>query len=132
MYERTLLKSKKVLIIDDDEDIREVIRDALEQNRLVEIHEASNGIEAVEKIRELGGQLDLVVSDIRMPGMSGLAMPMKIQELGFDIPLLFVSGVNNDISMSDTPMLKKPFCTWDLMSHVNGLLDSGVAKKRAA
>ena len=67
---------KKILIVEDQEDIREVIRITLELENF-ELHEAADGVEGLR----LAGNLrpDLVLSDVMMPGMDGLQLCQRIK-----------------------------------------------------
>jgi len=67
---------KKVLIVEDQEDIREVIRITLELEDY-ELHDAANGEQGFRLAREL--RPDLVLSDVMMPGMDGLALCRQIK-----------------------------------------------------
>ena len=60
--------AKKILVVDDEEDIRELVIITLEDEGY-EMHEATNGEEAVEKAKEL--KPDLMVLDVMMPGLTG-------------------------------------------------------------
>lgn len=70
--------NQSVLIVDDEEMIREVIRDSF-QGLGLRILEAGNGKEALEKIKS--DRIDCVISDVRMPVMSGELLLAEIQKL---------------------------------------------------
>ena len=101
-----------VLIVDDDLRIRSYIRTIL-QGASVEVLEAGDGLTALEVFRVWRNKIDLVITDIRMPRMSGteLAMSLRLDHPG--IPLIFVSGdpVPADTIDSETGFLfiEKPF-----------------------
>src|SRR5260221_1585843 len=63
------MSSARILIVDDDPQIRRVLRTSLVAQDY-EVEDARNGEEALEKLRE--EKLDLVILDMNMPGMSGL------------------------------------------------------------
>ena len=68
----------KVLLVDDSEDARFLLRKRLEQKRQFQIvGEASNGVEALARIEELSP--DLVIMDVRMPGMGGIEATREIR-----------------------------------------------------
>lgn len=70
---------RRILIVDDEEHVRFIVADAL--NRLgpdVEVVEAGSGEEAMDKIRQ--APFDLVITDLRMPGMTGQELTRAIVE----------------------------------------------------
>src|SRR4029078_9704055 len=58
--------------------------------------EARNGIEALRLLDQRGGRVDLIVSDVVMPEMGGRALAERVAELGYQVPVLFVSGYTDD------------------------------------
>ena len=89
---------KIVMIVDDDEDFRFLLRDRLVRLGLMCV-EAGNGEEA--KVHLKKQPVDLVVTDFRMPKMDGLELIEWLQQTHKYIPIIFVSG---DISV---PLRKK-------------------------
>ncbi|MEP3266313.1 MAG: response regulator [Hyphomicrobiales bacterium] len=80
-----------ILLVEDEEAVRAFSSRAL-QARGYTVHEASSGIDALEKMKEVGHEIDLVVSDVVMPEMDG---PTLLGELRKDYPnlkFIFVSG----------------------------------------
>lgn len=77
----------KILIADDEEDVVSLLRDYLELNHYETIS-AYNGVEAVEKIRL---NPDLILLDINMPGMDGLAVCRQIRDY-VDCPIIFLTA----------------------------------------
>jgi FixJ family two-component response regulator/anti-sigma regulatory factor (Ser/Thr protein kinase) len=78
-----------VLFVDDEEDIRQSFRDRFEHQFQVRL--APHGMEALE-IMERGNGINVVVTDIRMPTMSGLEMIRQAKELDPDMGFIVVSG----------------------------------------
>ncbi len=69
----------KVLLVDDDPDVRILMRRVLEAKRAFQVvGEAADGVEALEKMREL--QPKLVIMDVRMPRMDGIEATKRIKE----------------------------------------------------
>ena len=79
----------KILIIDDEESIRNVLRDILEMEDY-EVDEAKDGINALSKIKK--SNFDAVICDIKMPKMDGMEVLERIQILRPDIPVIMISG----------------------------------------
>ena len=72
----------RILIVDDDPDTRDLIRDLLSQ-RGYQLDEAANGLEALEKIKK--NSYDLVILDRAMPRMTGLQVLDKLRAAAADI-----------------------------------------------
>lgn len=87
------LKSKKVLIVDDEEDLREILKDEFESAGAA-VAVAQNGLEAFELAQKTS--FDLVVSDIRMPKADGVALLKKIRAVNPKVPVvILISGFND-------------------------------------
>lgn len=79
----------RILIIDDEVSIRGILREILEQENH-EVVEASNGIEAAKKFKEY--PFELIITDLVMPGKSGIELIIELQNVAPDIPILAISG----------------------------------------
>ena len=84
----------RVLLVDDDSAVRNALRRVLE-HRGYNVFPCSSGAEALEQLA-LGGY-DAMVSDVRMPGMSGLKLLRAVREHDLDLPVILVTG-NPDIA----------------------------------
>jgi two-component system, response regulator YesN len=80
----------KILIVDDEVHIRRTIRTVLARMSFVQVCEASDGISAWEEIAAF--QPDLVIADVKMPGMDGIELLTKIRESGNELIYIIVSG----------------------------------------
>jgi len=85
--------AQRVLIVDDEVNIRFVLSELLRREGY-EATEASNGLEALEKVEE--SAFDLVIMDIRMPRMDGLTALKKMRELDPDILVLIITAHGNN------------------------------------
>lgn len=117
------MEQLKILIIEDDEDIREGVRILLEsQNYLVE--EAKNGKEGLELLTE---DTDMVVLDVMMPGMNGLKTCREIRKRSF-VPVLFLTAKTQEsdkligLMAGGDDYLSKPFSYSELLARVQALL----------
>jgi DNA-binding NtrC family response regulator len=79
----------KVLIIDDEKPIRNALRDILEYEKM-QVDDAATGIEGLQKIEK--EKYDLVLCDIKMPGMDGIEVLEKIMESTYAMPVVMISG----------------------------------------
>ena len=109
-----------ILIIEDDEDIRESVKILLE-NEGFHVIEADNGMDGLHQISE---DTDLVILDIMMPGMDGFSFCEKIRSI-VDCPILFLTAktMENDITfglgLGADDYLTKPFRIPELRARVN-------------
>jgi len=79
----------KILITDDDLDLRELLTEAV-KSWGYEVSIAKNGDEALRKLRM--DRFHMVITDLMMPGMDGLALLQKIRELDKDILVIIITG----------------------------------------
>lgn len=82
----------RILVIDDERSIRNTLKDILEYEKY-EVDLAEDGIKALDKIK--AGSYDVILCDIKMPGMDGIEVLEKFQELIPDTPVVMISGHGN-------------------------------------
>ena len=117
----------KILIAEDEKDIRELITITLEFSGH-EVFAASNGVEAVEMAKQL--QPDLIFLDVRMPVMSGYeaCKAIKTDTALANIPVVFLSAkgqeaeVQTGIGVGAVDYILKPFSPDQLIERVKDLL----------
>lgn len=78
-----------VLLVDDDVDLLLLFKESLE-NLSFTVVTASSGLLALEYLKK--NKVDCLISDINMPSMSGAELAAQLIELGFNIPLFFITG----------------------------------------
>lgn len=128
---------KKVLVIDDDACVREVIRDVLESSEC-RVLEAEAGYEGIELAKS--DNPDLVIVDFLMPGVTGVQILhiLRTSPLTWDIPVLLISGVHADelvmkaLVMDQTAYLMKPFTPSQLLAKVQEISNMEEGRKRGA
>lgn len=108
-----------VLVVDDDEDVREVAADMLQDLGYVVV-QACCGEEALELL-EARPDLDVMVTDIRMPGMSGLELAEQAAARRADMKIILVSGYFQPQAITRR-FLQKPFRTRDLAAAIQAEL----------
>lgn len=81
--------NNKILIVDDEPAIRDIIEEYLKKKGYAVAH-AGNGIDALAIVKT--GSIDLVITDIKMPGMSGVELLQKIREYNSTLPVLLATG----------------------------------------
>lgn len=82
----------RVLIIDDERPIRSTLRDILEYEK-IEVDEAEDGRIGIDKFQK--NTYDIVLCDIKMPGMDGIEVLEKLQGINPDVPVIMISGHGN-------------------------------------
>ncbi|WP_375279717.1 response regulator transcription factor [Pseudooctadecabacter sp.] len=116
-----------VLIVDDDADIRDVVRIALAQAGF-QTQEAADGAAALEAVSRL--KPDLVVLDIGLPEMDGLEVCRTVR-VSSDVPILFLTAQGDEIDrivgleMGADDYLPKPFSPRELVARVKAILRRG-------
>ena len=114
-----LARPPTVLVVDDDDDVREVAAGMLEDLGYVVV-QASNGPCALAILQERD-DLDVMVTDIRMPGMSGLELSDRVGQLRADLKVILISGYFQPQALSRR-FLQKPFRTRDLDAAIRAEL----------
>lgn len=123
-------KKYKVLITDDESDIRELLGDFLEDKGLQHFL-AENAFDALEIFKK-NPDIDIVMSDIRMPGRSGLDLLGDIKQIDEDVVVIMISAVK-DIESAISAMSKgaydyvsKPF----KLAEVGIIVDKAIDKRK--
>lgn len=111
----------RILVVDDEPDLREVL-EIIFKNQGVEVVSATNGKEALEYIKKHSDEIDLIISDIKMPVMSGSELARAVKKLGtyHGGVVLITGGVNvspDDYMDISDGLLTKPFSV-DLIMNV--------------
>jgi CheY-like chemotaxis protein len=122
--EQTLVRGKRILLVDDEEPLRACLRMMLELEGL-QVTEASNGAEALNLFTI--GEFDLVITDFQMPVMEGDKLAVNIKLLAPSMPILMVTGSGKVLRAAENPvdaLLKKPFTVTDLHRALGDLLSA--------
>jgi len=123
-----------ILVVEDEDAVRQVVQDVLERQGY-RVSTASSPAEAISVARQLGGRLDLLVSDIVMPGMNGRQLFAALATENHGLRALFISGYSDDVLQgwpeeSGPPLLRKPFTSEALGGKVRELLESAPSPGR--
>lgn len=126
---RDLSGSANILLVEDEEAVRAFSARAL-QARGHTVYEASSGTHALEVMREVGGKIDLVVSDVVMPEMDGPTLLGELRKVHPDLKIIFVSGYAEEafekhlVAGQKFAFLPKPFSLKQLATKVKEVLDN--------
>jgi CheY-like chemotaxis protein len=116
-----------ILIVEDDATIRGNVRECLQQLGY-HVVEAENGEAALQVYDRLHGKIDLVLSDLVMPGMGGYELAGQLAQRHPGVRMLFMSGytedsaARRDILLQGSAFLQKPFSVADLSTAVHQAL----------
>jgi CheY-like chemotaxis protein len=110
---------KPILLVDDNDELRQLMARALDDAGYI-VLEARNGREALDVLAE-GPQVQLLITDIAMPGMSGIEVASRFMS-GSSLPVLFISGYAQEPAELPGPLLAKPFTPDTLVDTVKRLL----------
>ncbi|RVV98562.1 response regulator [Mesobaculum littorinae] len=119
----------RILHVDDDDDIREVVSVALQMVGGFDLVQCASGREALDKVVE--AKPDLILLDVMMPGMDGpeTARALKANPETADIPIVFVTARGNDQSRGElleaggVDVIGKPFDPMTLSDQVRAVWD---------
>src|ERR1700759_281916 len=120
----------RILIADDEPNIREVISFALERAGFADAT-ARNGTEALQQFRR--GAPDLIILDVGMPEMDGLEVCRQIRKTS-EVPILFLSARDEEIDrvlgleIGGDDYVTKPFSPRELVARVNVILRRSAAR----
>jgi len=129
------LKELVLLYVEDDESIREVFL-MLIKKYFKKIYVANDGKEGVKIFKENADEIDLIISDVRMPHMDGLEMAKQIKEINYDVPLIFVTAFGDNNYLKDAievgadGYIIKPVDRNKLFSKLNSLANFLIIKKQ--
>jgi CheY-like chemotaxis protein len=116
-----------ILVVDDDSDLRCVVRQVLEEDHLTVI-EAKDGLEGVETFRRDPHRFCAVVMDVEMPRMNGIDAFREMRAIRTDIPVIVASGSPPEEYQHRLPaadrawILSKPFSLKDLLRALSRIV----------
>ena len=124
----------RILLVDDDQQIRAFVGAALKARKYL-VDQANDGIGALEVLQALGSTVDLLITDIRMPRMDGVALARAVAEMFPAMPVLFISGWADPLEEPEWQrpgyaFLRKPFLPKVLINSIEQLL--GLLAMKAA
>lgn len=124
---KDLTGNERILIVEDEESVRAFSARALSVTGY-EVFEAGSGEEALEVLDEIGGKLDLMISDVVMPEMDGPTLLVEVRKRYPDLKVIFVSGYAEESvrqGLADdrsVEFLPKPYSLDQINSKVKDVL----------
>jgi PAS domain S-box-containing protein len=128
---REMRGTETVLVAEDEDGVRELLRKVLTEFGYT-VLTARHGRDALLVAGERAGGIDLLVTDVVMPEMSGRELAETLRDRRPELKVLYISGYTDDevlqrgVSGRDMAFVRKPFAAEELVRRVRGLLD-GVA-----
>ncbi len=110
-----------VLVVDDEEPVRQYLARVMADEGY-QVVTAGSGLEALAVLEQSSTRIDLVITDVLMPGMTGPELAARVAALPSPPPVLFVSGSHTDVP---GPLVRKPFLPMDLSLTVRWVLHGG-------
>ena len=124
--------TETILVVEDDDSVRSLVRRVLERNGY-QVLEARHGKEGLALCRNYAAPIQLILSDVIMPEMSGREFFEQVAPLRPGIKLLYMSGYTDDalirqgVQCDSTRLLSKPFTPASLTGKVREVLDEASA-----
>jgi len=126
--------SGEILIIDDEETVRDMARGILEECGYT-VHTAVDGNQGIDFFRSNKEKIDLIILDMSMPGLSGRDVFIELRKLDERVPVLLSSGFRQDSMVQETitlgvdDFIQKPYSLKDLAEKVKELVTSSLTSR---
>jgi PAS domain S-box-containing protein len=126
--EKSLQGKETILLVEDEDMVRELAVRILE-DKGYKVLESSRGEKALELSKKLKKPIDLMITDIVMPGIGGKKLAQRIKESRPELKVLYISGYTDeiisqhDVLDENTQFLQKPFLPQTFLSKIRELLD---------
>ena len=124
--------NKRVHFIDDDPTAGDLFR-RFSRSKEYEINVFKNPIEALQDIRDNGS--DLVITDLSMPGMSGLELLESIRQTDIELPVIMITGFSTEdnaikaLRLGAADFIKKPYDIDSLLVQIDQMLQQSATRK---
>lgn len=120
--------TETILLVEDDEMVRHLVHRELQAEGYT-VMEASSGDKALALVKQHEGEIDLLLTDVVMPYMSGRELAQQLKELYPQVKVLFISGYTSDsvvrrgLLTAEIEFLPKPFSLGKLASKIREVLE---------
>ena len=122
-----VIGAETILVVEDDEALRKLIT-ALLASSGYKVLEAADGHQALRVVQKTNEQIDLLLTDMLMPAMSGIELSEQLKELQPQAKVLLMSGYAGDLiqryrlSTTGMMLIEKPFTRHNLLSKIRAAL----------
>ncbi len=128
------MAAETILLVDDEASVRSYIRNILRLEGF-QVLEGVDGVDAMQQVERRQSPVDLLVTDIRMPRMDGIALARSMNQRFPATPVLYISGFPFDLEEERTrhpatvcAFVAKPFSRQTLVEAVRKCLPRGPVK----
>jgi two-component system cell cycle sensor histidine kinase/response regulator CckA len=124
----------RVFVVDDDPFVRKMLQRVLEQAGF-QVWTTGSGLDALLEFLANPSEIDLLVTDIKMPGMDGTTLAALMLSRNPDLPVLFISGTYDTCPMRGDkpfPFLPKPFTPSRFLCTIRAALGKTVSASGGA
>ena len=122
---------KTILVVEDDTGVREHVAEVLRTLGYV-VLEAQDAATALAAVRQSGTDIDLLLTDIVMPGMNGRELANEARSMMPNMRILFMTGYSQDVIVhhgrldGDIELIEKPFRIATLAARVQAMLKARI------
>lgn len=125
--------SERILVIDDEPDMLMLLRMIIEDNTSYEVETTNNPAEGLKMLTEEA--YDLVISDLKMPGMDGLEVFDELRKMRPDIPVIIITAYGSPEAADEAlkkgvaDFITKPFRKDTILFTMNRVLELAILKR---
>ena len=125
--------SERILVIDDEPDMLMLLRMIIEDNTNYEVETTNNPAEGLKMLTEEA--YDLVISDLKMPGMDGLELFDELRKMSPDIPVIIITAYGSPEAADEAlkkgvaDFITKPFRKDTILFTMNRVLELAIMKR---
>ena len=127
------LSDLKILLVEDQAEVRSMLRNMLVERGVTQVFEAKDGREGLDFVDSAFDFINLVICDWNMPNMSGVEFLRQIRTVDADLPFLMVTGRSDIESVVEakacgvTGYIRKPFSSSELEEKLKVILNTKIA-----
>ncbi len=125
---RDINGTETIVVVEDDDGVRDLVVDILKRYGYKVLH-AAGGMEGLKIMEAHHGPLHLLLTDIVMPRINGVALYEKAAQINPNLKVLYMSGYTDDVILQSgavargAPFIQKPFALLDLVFKIREILD---------
>jgi two-component system response regulator MprA len=114
-----------ILVVDDERAIREIVAEILVEEGYA-VQSVADGLDALAVIDVK--QVDLVLSDVKMPNLDGHALVHRLRAAGSAVPVILMSAAVTESAVPGVTLVRKPFDATHLLAMITALLESSAGR----